>query len=228
MTPPVLVCPPIPLQAAVKDDEGGKVKGLFCAIPKKSVYSLCVRGLHLKKNDAQNVYQQTTKPSSVTAPKKGCRIPINSNNLSRKMFEWSWYCYPPPPDTPVAVNSSVPAKRSPRKGGGRGGGGQQLQTQQAPHTPPDLSTHVRGVGSAMHIANESPPLPTDPQKNVRFTRSSTPYDLFAEEGISDEGCFIALCRVLVSKVFKVEDRITASVYLEAARHGYDAIYSEKR
>jgi hypothetical protein len=87
---------------------------------------------------------------------------------------------------------------------------------------------MRSVGSAMHIANESPPLQNDPQKNLRFTRSSTPYDLFAEDGISDEGCFIALCRVLVSRVFKVEDRITASVYLEAARHNYDAIYSEKR
>lgn len=91
-----------------------------------------------------------------------------------------------------------------------------------------LWAQVRGVGSAMQTAAESPPLQNDPQKNTRFSRSSTPHDLFSEQGISQEGCFVALCRVLVSRVFKVEDRITASVYLEAARHNYDAIYSEKR
>lgn len=219
----------------MKEDEGGKVKGLFCAIPKKSVYSLCVRGLHLKKDDSRNSYSAGKTSSQPHGPggetvKKGCRVPISATNPSRKMFEWSWFCYPPPPAVAAAAAAS-PVKLSPRKAvGGRGaaaggGGGKGVV---APPPGPDLSVQVRGVGSAMHIANESPPLPTDPQKNVRFTRSSTPYDLFGEDGISDEGCFIALCRVLVSRIFKVDDRITASVYLEAARHGYDAIYSEKR
>jgi hypothetical protein len=204
-------------QAAVKDDEGGKVKGLFCAIPKKSVYSLCVRGLHLKKDDVQNIYKPAVNTDNKKAtPKKGCRVPVNVSNTSKKMFEWSWFCYPPSAEATSSFNPSP----SPRKGG-RG-------NSAAPVSVPDLGAHVRGVGSAQHIANESPPLQNDPQKNLRFTRSSTPYDLFAEDGISDEGCFIALCRVLVSRIFKVEDRITASVYLEAARHNYDAIYSEKR
>ena len=202
----------------MKGDEGGKVKGLFCAIPKKSVYSFCIRGLHLKNDDYLNSYDKADRKPSTT--KKGCRVPVNVNNSSRKMFEWSWYCYPPPPSPIPPPNRPSRSSQSPRK---------SSRGSQRPPSPPDLSVHVRGVGTAMHVANESQPLQNDPQRNIRFARSSTPHDLFADDdGISDEGCFIALCRVLVSRVFKVEDRITASVFLEASRHNYDTIYSEKR
>lgn len=81
-------------------------------------------------------------------------------------------------------------------------------------------------------------LTTTPHNYLRFTRSSTPTSLHFPEmtsddsSLSEEGCYLALCRVLMNSVYNIPpDRggeMNSYDIMEAMRTGCDTVYSEKR
>lgn len=213
------------VQEAVKNDEGGKVRGLFCALPKQGVFSLSVYGLHPRETFSAVTSSSAVDPSSDPphhgggfSPSKGRPVrdratAPSSIPLSRNLFEWSWFCYPP-------LDSH--------------------KSQQSADHPP----LVRGIGTAMKLSTHgSPSLATSSSSFLRFARSSTPNDILHsklrgssnaataagdETSISQEGCHIALCRVLLSKVMNISGKLDTAHFIEASRLGYDAIFIEDR
>ena len=237
------VCVYVTLQAAVKNDENGKVRGLFCALPKQSVFSMCVYGLHPRETFAASISTGPTvahsipppqdpsplhqyhqlhlpPPRQAVSPKKARPVRDRSvtwdskGHLGRNMFEWSWFCYPPL-DT------------------------RQRQTQTTEQPVPS----VKGMGHAMRLSTQSSPsLATMSSSFLRFTRSSTPSDILStrvslptgptlegDNSASEEGCHVALCRVLMSKVLTVSEGVVDnSHFIEATRQNCDAIYIAAR
>lgn len=214
----------------MKTDEGGKVRGLFCALPQQAVFSMAVYGLHPKESfssvsssnrllpgeEHPGPAQQKHSPSK-GRPVRDKALHPSQRLLNRNVFEWSWFCYPCLDSASRKPVSEVPV--------------------------------VKGVGSAMKLStHSSPSLATSSHSFLRFTRSSTPGDIMhctvgggaapapgrLEENFStsqeEEGCHIALCRVLLSKVLNVAGKKSpdTSHFLEATRLGYDAIYLEDR
>lgn len=203
----------------MKSNESGKVRGLFCALPGQSVFSMAVYGLHPKDSFSSPTrggedpapVPQNLSPSK-GRPVRDKTLHPSQTTLDRNLFEWSWFCYPSLDSTSRKASSDVPL--------------------------------VKGVGFAMKLStHSSPSLATSSNSFLRFTRSSTPNDIMnsaiggvahlgrlEDSSMSEEGCHIALCRVLLSKVMNVSGKKVpdTSQFLEATRLGYDAIYLEDR
>lgn len=187
---------------------------------------MCVYGLHPRENSlrtsamfpsSQDTHvpissptksaQNNSAPSSPLQKKKDKKRPPYDSILGRNIFEWSWYCFPPQQE----------------RGSAREG---------------EVFPFIKGIGSALKLVSNPSvtSLTTTPHNYLRFTRSSTPSSLLLPEmtsndsSLSEEGCYIGLCRVLINSVHNVpSDReISSSDIMEALRTGCDTVYSEKR
>ena len=77
---------------ALKHQNGGKVKGLFCMVPQSNIYALCAYGL----------YGQTTTT----------QFPYQSEVLIPGLFQSAWFSLPPPPPSmPPAIPPSASLDR---------------------------------------------------------------------------------------------------------------------
>jgi hypothetical protein len=167
---------------------------------------------------------QGPTPSSPAPRKKERKRAFHDAILGRNIFEWSWYCFPPQ-----------------EKGVGR-------DSTSASNAAP----LIKGIGTAMKLvstpsasafasSSSSSSLTTTPHSYLRFTRSSTPPSLLLPEmtsedsSLSEEGCYLGLCRVLMNSVHTIpangnggNGELNSSDLMEAIRRGCDTVYAEKR
>ncbi len=202
------------LQKAASNVDDGKVKGLFCVVPKAGLQSICAFGLHAQVIPTETGPEKTTKASIASG------IP----NLFQ--VSWIWAQLSEEKDNEEAKKENKCE-------------GEDLQKD-------DLDYQGLTVGRGTHYAENLArdglkafsPLNSQDTDDFshgkkdkgcsfqKFSRSSTPSGLNKLSGQDlEEGCFVTLCRVLISKYRTIPGAITDPDVIETFKMGYDSIYS---
>ena len=210
------------LQSAAASIENGKVKGLFCALPNNGLYPLCAYGLHaqmLPGMDAKSVN------GAIADGLPG-------------LFQIPWFCAGLPPFEASAESSSGSLPPPPVSSGTA----ERLAASCIPcllnnsaninvnspdrekvssSSSPKKNKHKKDIDASGLSSGSTTPSPL-----LRFSRCSTPSDLagFSRADLG-EGVFLALCRVLVTRLRTVSGPITSIDVEDALKLRYDAVYS---
>ena len=192
------------LQKSAASIDEGKVKGLFCVIPEGALQSFLAFGLH-------------AQPSSVELPallsrqkaEKGLEmLEEKVDNGLPNLFQTSW----------IWVDADDEEEEAEDITGGRGTHFAQNQAR-------------KGLSSMIGACQPQSKNVTDYDETktcsyLKFSRSSTPSGLeFLSPEHLEEGFFLALCRVLISKCRTINGALTDWEAKDAAAFGYDCVYS---
>lgn len=167
------------LQKIATNMDTGKVKGLFCIVPKGGLHAFCTFGLHTKSH-------LVGQSSSAQAAQEA----TGRNDL----FQAQWF------HTRGALgrfDTRFPAEK--------------LAKESLAYMNRQQSVGDEGSAklSEMHFSRNC---------TLSFLRDLPKRDL-------EEGVFMALCRVLVSRLRTINSLITAQDVREAQKADYDALYS---
>jgi len=176
------------LQRLATNIDNGKVKGLFCVVPKGGLHALCAFGLHQQSSET-NLKETTT---------------VSFENL----FQVPWF-----------------------RGGTDGatvGNQDSLRTRYSAEAMvlDSLQSLTMQCSSQTHQGDTK--IWTNPAMQYTFSRQCTLSSLqrFSEKEL-EEGVFISLCRVLVSKVRTISSLPTPQDLMDAIEGDFDAVYTTR-
>jgi hypothetical protein len=170
------------MQDAASAVDSAKVKGLFCNVAKKDVFSVAAYGLHCQRIDGLSAQSD---PRAVFSGEGDVGTDARRR---RPLFSSPWF----------SVESKYCKPRS-------------------AHNSPGAKVDY---GQAERLADSSC------FNEPRFSRSSAPAGLMnlRPEELS-QGTYLALCRVLISRLRLVDEDISRENIHESVELGYDAMYS---
>ncbi len=192
------------LQKSAASIDEGKVKGLFCVIPEGALQSFVAFGLHAQASSHELPALYTRQEAARAQMMMKDKVNSGLSNL----FQISWIWAQADDDEEEAEDIT----------GGRGAHYAENQARKS-------LTAIQGACT--------PPITKateyDEAKTcsyLKFSRSSTPsgLEVLSPEHL-EQGCFLALCRVLISKCRTVNGPITDWEARDAAELDYDCVYS---
>lgn len=190
-------------QSAARIDEG-KVKGLFCIIPEGALQAFMAFGLHAQASSLElpALYSRQRAAHGLEMMRK--KVDSGLPNLFQ--ISWIWAGV----DDDEGETEDIT--------GGRGAHFAENQAREG------LSAMLGACTPPVHGAADYDEAKTC--SYLKFSRSSTPsgMDVLSKEHL-EEGCFLALCRVLISKCRTINGPVTDAEARDAARADYDCVYS---
>ena len=228
------------LQQAASNTETAKVKGLFCAVPRKQIYSLCAYGLFDQRLDGLPVGDADDDNGSLNGDKD---YGIQDNNGE---YDDDFEIDEDDNGSNNNNNSNKNKNKSKSSSSKRGSSisifdGKKDAVDPRMHCSlfsyPWFSTAHNDNSNNNSNNNNNNSSSSNPciarrlatehsLQEPRFSRSSAPPALAQrpwEELV--EGTYLALCRVLISRLRMVDDPLSEQLVEESVSLGYDAIYS---
>lgn len=198
------------LQKSAGSIDEGKVKGLFCAIPKGGLYSFISFGLHAQTSLSST---DSEEPHSSTGKKRLAMKNVDEGLPNLFQVSWIW-----------AECEDEESSEGDLTGGRGAHYAEKLARDSANVLHSHLSSNMDGGGPKKSRQNYDE---TRDCSYLKFSRCSTPSGVeMLPRDHMEEGCFIALCRVLISKSRSVAGSITDRDAKEATDMGYDCVYSK--
>ena len=197
------------LQRSAGSIDEGKVKGLFCVIPKGGLYSFISFGMHAQTSLSSN------SEGSISSSGKRSVAMKNIDEGLPNLFQVSWIW------AECEDNESLEGDLT----GGRGAHyAEKLARDSAKVIHSYVNTNIeKGVPRNSRQGYDE----TRDCSFLKFSRCSTPSGVETlPRDHMEEGCFIALCRVLISKSRSVAGPISDRDAKEATDMGYDCVYSK--
>ncbi len=204
------------MQKAAAQVADGKVKGLFCVLPPGGVNAMCVYGLHAQpiprssdifgSSAGKQAMPQDLQPIPATSPHPSngmCPIDMHLPNLFQ--ISWLWANAEGAPEP-----GADPSSRAYMDGD--------------PHQAEKLAR------TSVEAYNRMTKLPLDDPRAkcsyLRFSKSSTAsgLDMLSPQDFA-EGCYIALCRVLMAQIHTISGPLSDAAVWETAALGCDCLYS---
>ncbi len=224
------------LQQAASCTETAKVKGLFCAVPRKQIYNMCAYGLFDQRLDGLPI-DDTDDTDDNHAQNQNTDADNEIENNDREYnddFEIDEDDNGDNNASDVGKNEKKSESSSRRRSsisifdGRKDADDPRMRCSLFSY--PWFST-VNSDNNNGNSSNNSPciarKLATEHAlKEPRFSRSSAPPALSQrpwEELV--EGTYLALCRVLISRLRMVDDPLSEQLVEESVSLGYDAVYS---
>jgi len=216
--------------AAIVDD--GKVKGLFCVVPKTGLHSMSAFGLHAQAIPTEN------------GPTKVTKSTVDSGIPNLFQVSWIWAELSESEELNTQDNNNKDKDddflnfNSLTVGRGAHYAENLAREGLKAFSPSKVQEEEEVNFNSSSNSSSSSSSPKDDKARKRrtssssrysfqkFSRSSTPSGLTKLSSSDlEEGCFVTLCRVLISKYRTITGTITDSDVMESINLGYDSIYS---
>jgi hypothetical protein len=182
------------LQTLAGDVDNGKVKGLFCVIPKLGFHAVCAYGLHLQ----QQQLQQQQQPTGLD-----------------DLFQVPWFRTD---QDELRHSPGHFGKATEQKVGESDSSSPSTARFSAERLAKDSLQYLNSIGgTSPNSADISPMLRFSRQCTLSSLQALPKMDL-------EEGVLISLCRVLVSRLRTMASLPSPTDIGESLRAGYDAIF----
>lgn len=228
------------------ENNSGKIKGLFCIIPKGLIYSFCTYGLGIQPIPFSTDKDKRTESHSNTQIQAEFQSNIDSNVFCN--IPWFYYPVAMQSDPNSSSNSKEKCVRNMVNEPGYAERMVARSTKYFIENPSECPVARRDKllrkisksekdrdGTARKSSVQR--VPKEPSSYLRFYRHSSPLNIEQIEPIEERGgYFLALCRVLMSKVKVIPFRegvgshpseMSDKDIAALEKQGYDSIFIQQ-
>ncbi len=229
------------------------MKGLFCILPRNGVQAFISYGLHCQPVPVKGSTYPQSASQNISSSSSSCGtdgVPCKTGLPTLFEVNWLWASHEDNDDmtenTASERDDSSALKYTHKKESKKHAESTAMESVKAlddmrlpkkryhftstsseyATTTNDTATGSATVSSTANIAGPTSILPPH-CSYLRFSRCSTPSGLDLLDASSlEEGCFIALCRVLISKMHTTKEPLSDELVAEAFTMGFDTVYSK--